>query len=43
VGAERLYAYFVDELGITDFQINTSFSGGELNDAKRESILASTG
>jgi uncharacterized protein len=39
VGAERFYAYFVDELGITDFQINTSFSGGELNDAKRESIL----
>ena len=39
VGAERFYTYFVDELGITDFQINTSFSGGELNDAKRESIL----
>lgn len=39
VGAERFYAYFVDELGITDFQINTSFSGGELNTAKQESIL----
>jgi uncharacterized protein len=39
VGAERFYSYFVDELGITDFQVNTSFSGGEINDVKRESIL----
>ena len=39
VGAERFYTYFVDELGITDFQINTSFSGGEPNDVKHESIL----
>ena len=39
VGAERFYTYFVDDLGITDFQINTSFSGGELNEAKHESIL----
>jgi uncharacterized protein len=39
VGAERFYSYFVDELGITDFQVNTSFSGGEPNDAKKESIL----
>jgi uncharacterized protein len=38
-GAERFYSYFVDELGITDFQVNTSFSGGEINEAKRESIL----
>jgi uncharacterized protein len=38
-GAERFYSYFVDDLAITDFQINTSFSGGELNDAKEESIL----
>ena len=35
VGAERFYAYFVDELGVTDFQINTSFSGGERNEAKQ--------
>ncbi|MBO0720244.1 MAG: radical SAM protein [Blastocatellia bacterium] len=38
-GAERFYSYFVDELGIKDFQVNTSFSGGEPNDAKKESIL----
>ncbi len=38
-GAEKFYSYFVDELGITDFQINTSFSGGEENEVKRESIL----
>jgi len=38
-GAERFYAYFVDELGIMDFQINTSFSGGEPSTAKQESIL----
>jgi radical SAM protein with 4Fe4S-binding SPASM domain len=39
VGAETFYTYFVDELGITDFQINTSFSGGEINEAKQESLL----
>ncbi len=38
-GAEKFYSYFVDELDITDFQLNTSFSGGEENEAKRESIL----
>ena len=38
-GAERFYSYFVDELDITDFQLNTSFSGGEQNESKRESIL----
>jgi uncharacterized protein len=43
VGAERFYSYFVDELEITDFQINTSFSGGEINDAKKESILEMDG
>jgi uncharacterized protein len=35
VGAERLYSFFVDELGITDFQVNTPFPGGEQNDTKR--------
>ena len=35
VGAEGFYAYFVDDLGITDFQINTPFPGGPLNDAKK--------
>jgi len=39
LGGEAFYSYFVDELGVTDFQVNTSFSGGELNDAKAESIL----
>jgi len=39
LGAERFYSYFVDELQITDFQVNTSFSGGEANAAKKESIL----
>src|SRR5262249_52432850 len=39
LGAERFYSYFVDELQITDFQVNTSFSGGEANAAKQESIL----
>jgi radical SAM protein with 4Fe4S-binding SPASM domain len=43
LGAERFYSYFVDELEITDFQVNTSFSGGELNEAKRESILEMEG
>ena len=39
MGADRFYSYFVDELQMTDFQINTSFSGGEPSEAKRESIL----
>ncbi len=39
LGAARFYSYFVDELEIADFQVNTSFSGGEQNDAKKESIL----
>ena len=39
VGAERFYSYFVDHLDLTDFQINTSFSGGEETESKKESIL----
>jgi len=39
LGAERFYSYFVDELQVTDFQVNTSFSGGEATAAKRESLL----
>jgi len=35
LGAERFYSYFVDELGIRDFQINTPFPGGSLNDVKK--------
>lgn len=34
-GAERFYSYFVDELGINSFQVNTPFPGGEQNEAKR--------
>ena len=43
LGAERFYSYFVDELQITDFQVNTSFSGGEQNESKQESILEMDG
>jgi uncharacterized protein len=32
--AERFYSYFVNKLGITDFQINTPFPGGSQNDVK---------
>lgn len=35
LGAERFYSHFVDELGITDFQINTPFPGGPGNDVKK--------
>ena len=31
VGAERFYTYFVDELGITDFQINNSLNSNTSN------------
>ncbi|HRY15207.1 MAG: radical SAM protein [Candidatus Competibacteraceae bacterium] len=36
IGAERFYAYFVDKMGITDFQVNTPFPGGETSSAKKE-------
>ncbi len=36
VGAAAFYAHMVDDLGITDFQINTPFPGGESNTAKAE-------
>lgn len=39
IGAERFYDYFVDELAITDFQINTPFPGGSANAAKRDLSL----
>ena len=42
IGAEKFYSYFVDDLEIDDFQINTSFSGGEENESKQESILDMT-
>ena len=36
LGAARLYSYFVDELRITDFQVNTPFPGGEANITKED-------
>jgi radical SAM protein with 4Fe4S-binding SPASM domain len=35
IGAARFYAHFVDELGITDFQVNTPFPGGAATAAKQ--------
>ena len=35
VGAERFYHYFLDELELGGFQINTPFPGGVLNDVKK--------
>jgi len=35
LGAERFYRYFVDELGVDSFQINTPFPGGQSNPVKR--------
>jgi uncharacterized protein len=35
-GADEFYSYFVDELGITDFQVNTPFPGGEGNTTKQD-------
>jgi len=35
VGAEKFYSYFVDEIGVNSFQVNTPFPGGEENTAKR--------
>ena len=39
IGAERFYSYFVDELGIRDFQVNTPFPGGEGNTTKEDLAL----
>ncbi len=36
VGAEAFYRYYVDELGIDDFQVNTPFPGGPANEAEIE-------
>lgn len=35
IGAERFYEHLVDDLGITDFQINTPFPGGAANPVKQ--------
>jgi radical SAM protein with 4Fe4S-binding SPASM domain len=39
VGAEAFYSYYVDELGLTDFQVNTPFPGGEENTTKEALAL----
>jgi radical SAM protein with 4Fe4S-binding SPASM domain len=39
IGAERFYSFFVDELDITDFQVNTPFPGGEPNGTKKDLAL----
>lgn len=39
IGAERFYEHLVDQLGVTDFQINTPFPGGEANDTKQSMPL----
>lgn len=39
LGAERFYSYFVDDLGVRDFQMNTAFSGGQSNATKLEIFL----
>lgn len=38
VGPQSYYEYFVNELGLKSFQINTPFPGGELNPAKESFI-----
>lgn len=35
VGAEAFYSYFVDELDVRSFQVNTPFPGGEQNEVKK--------
>lgn len=35
VGAEQLYSYFIDKIGVRSFQVNTPFPGGEGNDTKK--------
>ncbi|MBK8752621.1 MAG: radical SAM protein [Candidatus Competibacteraceae bacterium] len=40
IGAERFYRHFVDELGITEFQVNTPFPGGDTNTVKKELPVA---
>jgi radical SAM protein with 4Fe4S-binding SPASM domain len=35
VGAEEVYSYFVDEVGVNSFQVNTPFPGGEGNETKK--------
>lgn len=34
LGAERFFSYFADELGVSDFQVNTPFPGGAQSEVK---------
>jgi radical SAM protein with 4Fe4S-binding SPASM domain len=34
-GAEQFYSFFVDDVGVSSFQVNTPFPGGEQNGAKK--------
>jgi radical SAM protein with 4Fe4S-binding SPASM domain len=42
IGAERFFEHMIDDLGITDFQINTPFPGGADNSVKQDLCLDST-
>src|SRR5262245_39690591 len=35
IGAEKVYSYFVDDVKVNSFQVNTPYPGGEQNDTKR--------
>lgn len=39
IGAEAFWTYFVDQLGVYDFQVNTPFPGGEINAVKEGMTL----
>jgi radical SAM protein with 4Fe4S-binding SPASM domain len=41
IGAEQLYSYFIEEMGLQGFQLNTPFPGGPLNVPREELILDS--
>ena len=43
LGAERFYSHFVNDLGITNFQINTPFPGGPSNVVKQGYPLETEG
>src|SRR5579862_5259456 len=38
-GPERFYRYFTEELGLTDFQVNTPFPGGPAHEAATSFVL----
>ncbi len=36
LGAEAFYTFFVEQVGVTDFLVNSPFAGGRPNDVKRD-------